>query len=161
MTCFTSPVWSSVTGVSDNAQEAKGISEGVKYVFSTSIYTKHWDPKPEHNNDQKLIGIERYEGNEMWGVAFFKNSFNQDSQFVYWGKEFRLDDYVSGMRTKWAFGLLHGYRGKYKNKIPFNNLHVAPAILPTIGFSTRYLETDLVFLGANAITLSVSAPVRF
>ena len=26
--------------------------------LQTSLYTKHWNPDPEHNNHQKLIGIE-------------------------------------------------------------------------------------------------------
>lgn len=155
-------------GLSANDQAVMPISstdsesgDDIRYNFTTSLYTKHWNPKPEHNNDQKLIGIERQNGSTSWGIALFKNSFNQDTQLVYWGKEFRLDEYVPGMRSKWMFGLMHGYKGEYKDKVPLNQLGVSPVIAPTIGYTTRYFETDIVFLGFNAITVTATLPIRF
>lgn len=147
-------------------QKLVAIAEGesvddIRYNLTTSLYTKHWNPKPEHNNDQKLIGIERQNGLTSWGIALFKNSFNQDTQLVYWGREFRLDEYVPGMRSKWMFGLMHGYKGEYKDKVPLNQLGVSPVIAPTIGYTTRYFEADIVFLGFNAITVTATLPLRF
>ena len=137
--------------------------EDISYNLITSLCTRHWNPDPEHNNDSRLISLERQSGDAMWGLTLFKNSFDQDSQLVYWAKNFSLEEYVSipGFRSKWFFGLIHGYKGEYKNKIPFNQLGVAPAILPTIGIATRYVEADLVFLGFNAVTVIATLPIRF
>ena len=137
--------------------------EDISYNLITSLYTRHWNPDPEHNNDSRLISLERQSGDAMWGLTLFKNSFDQDSQLVYWAKNFSLEEYVyiPCLRSKWFFGLIHGYKGEYKNRIPFNQLGVAPAILPTIGIATRYVEADLIFLGFNAVTVIVTLPIRF
>ena len=105
----------------------------------TSFYTRHYNPKPEHNNHQKLINVE-YQRQDDWsvGVAAYSNSFGQPTQYVYLGHEWtlwssqdwRLHASISG-------GLLHGYKGKYKNKIPFNKYGVAPVVLPTLGWSYK------------------------
>ena len=131
-----------------------------QFILSTSLYTKHFHPKPEHNNKQELIGIEYQRGESVWGGAIFKNSFHQDSQLIYWAKEFSLSDSLDGFRSKWLFGFLHGYKGKYKNKIPLNQLGIAPAVLPTLGYSNRYFEVDVMFLGISAITVTAGIPIR-
>jgi hypothetical protein len=38
----------------DDAQQDKGF-----WYAQTSVYTKHYSPDPDHNNNQDLIGIER------------------------------------------------------------------------------------------------------
>jgi len=78
--------------------------------IQTSLYTKHWDSDPDHTNHQKLIGPELvFENNYLVGLAIFRNSFDQPSQFLYIGKTWRL------FRTEWLYfklvgGLLHGYK---------------------------------------------------
>ena len=54
-------------------------------------------------------------------------------------------------------GIIYGYVGKYKDKVPLNVGGFAPAIIPTIGYrlSDRYgLEVQL--LGTAAVMVGVS-----
>ena len=39
--------------------------EIAEWRFQTSLYTKHWDPDPEHVNNQKLLNIE-FETTNRW-----------------------------------------------------------------------------------------------
>lgn len=52
-----------------------------------SLYTKHYDPDPNHVNDQQMLGFEfQMTGRRLWGFAMFDNSFGQSSQYLYVGK---------------------------------------------------------------------------
>lgn len=123
-----------------------------EWRFQTSLYTKHWDPDPDHVNNQKLINIE-FETNKKWiyGFAWFDNSFGQTSQYLYAGYSWRL------FKTDWAYfkvtgGFLHGYKDPYEDKIPLNGLGVAPAIVPSFGLKYKRVFTELQILGTAAIT---------
>jgi len=122
--------------------------------IQTSLYTKHWDPEPDHTDHQKLIGPELvFENNYLVGLAIFKNSFDQSSQFLYIGKTWRLfrSDYFY---FKLVGGLLHGYKEPYEDKIPFNGLGVAPAILPSFGFRYKRVMLEAQIAGTAAITIT-------
>ena len=126
-----------------------------EWRLQTSVYTKHWDPEPEHVNNSKLLGLE-FETTTKWiyGFAWFDNSFGQPSQFLYGGYSWKL------FSKDWAYfkltgGLLHGYKEPYKDKIPLNELGIAPAIVPTFGFRYKRVMTEVQILGAAAITVTV------
>jgi hypothetical protein len=51
-------------------------------------------------------------------------------------------------------GLLHGYKEPYEDKIPFNGLGVAPAILPSFGFRYKYIMLEAQIAGTAAITIT-------
>ncbi len=128
--------------------------EIVEWRFQTSLYTKHWDPDPEHVNNSKLLGIE-FEDLSGWiyGFAHFDNSFGQPSQFLFAGRSWRL------FKRDWFYfkltgGLLHGYKEPYEDKIPLNSLGVAPAIIPAFGLKYKRVHTELQILGAAAITVT-------
>ncbi|WP_416139025.1 hypothetical protein ACM26W_01050 [Halomonas sp. HK25] len=130
-------------------------------LVQTSLYTDHFSPDPNHTNNQQLIGVELHNP-DLWftGLARFKNSFNQDSLYLYVGRELTM--WESGdtrIRAKLTAGALHGYRGEYRDKIPFNRYGVAPGILPTLGASWKRLEADLILFGTAG--MMVTAGVRF
>jgi hypothetical protein len=125
-----------------------------EWRVQTSLYTKHWDPDPEHVNNQKLLSLE-FETTTKWiyGLAWFDNSFGQPSQYLYAGYSWRL------FRKDWAYfkltgGLLHGYKEPYEDKIPLNQLGVAPAIIPTIGFRYKRVFTEFQIAGTAALTIT-------
>jgi len=128
--------------------------EIVEWRFNTSLYTKHWDPDPEHVNNSKLLNLEIEEKSGwIYGFAHFDNSFGQPSQYLYAGRSWRL------FQKDWAYfkltgGLLHGYKEPYEDKIPLNGLGVAPAIIPTFGLKYKRVQTELQILGAAAITVT-------
>lgn len=120
----------------------------------TSVYTKHFHPKPEHNNHQDLISVD-YNFSSKWfiGGASFRNSFRQHSIYVYTGKRFDLDN--TPFFTRISGGFIHGYRGKYKHKIPMNGLGIAPAIIPSAGIQVNRFTTEILLLGFNATMVNV------
>jgi len=125
-----------------------------EWRFQTSLYTKHWDPDPEHVNNQKLLDIE-VETTKNWtyGLAWFQNSFGQSSQYLYAGYSWNL------FRTDWFYfkltgGLLHGYKDPYEDKIPLNGLGIAPAIVPSFGVRYKRVFSEVQILGNAAITVT-------
>jgi len=128
------------------------------YVF-TSIYTRHFEPEPEHVNHQKMLGIEaQMTNNWLFGFATFDNSFGQRSEYVYAGYNWALFG-----SEHWFFkvtgGLIYGYKEPYKDKIPLNELGIAPAALPTLGFRYKNFITEVSLAGKVALT--VTAGISF
>ena len=128
------------------------------WYLQTSVYTRHFSPDSEHNNNQDLIGIERNEASGLvYGAATFRNSFSQRSFYTYAGKRFDSDTYP--VYLKLTGGLLQGYRGEYKNKIPLNRFGIAPVIIPSVGAHYGPVAAELVLLGFNAAMITTG--VRF
>lgn len=128
------------------------------WYFQTSVWTSHFNPKPEHNNRQRLIGIERNRDDSyLWGGASFLNSFEQRSHYAYVGK--RYDFGATPFYSKITGGLLHGYKGEYRDKIPFNRYKIAPVILPSLGMKSSHFQTDIILLGANAVIVTIGVGI--
>ena len=128
-----------------------------RYIYS-SLYTTHYDPDPDHVNDQNMLGFElQMRDDSLWGLAMFDNSFGQDSQYLYVGRTYR-----ALQSDRWYYkltgGLLHGYKEPYEDKIPLNNLGVAPVIIPAIGYRNKHVFAEFSQLGlaAGMIIVGVS-----
>ena len=136
--------------------EAAVLRSNSRWYFQTSAFTRHFDPKPHHNNAQRLLNVE-WQGENDWilGGAYFYNSFDQPSQYVYGGYMWRPFDDLRGAYFKLTGGLVHGYKGEHKDNIPFNGLGVAPALLPSIGISGKRFATELVVFGTSGVTWNV------
>ena len=129
-----------------------------RWYFQTSIYTVHFRNSDERNNNQWLLNLERQSPtNWLIGGAFFQNSFDQPSQYLYFGKLWRPFDGLPAMHVKLTGGLLHGYKDEHQDSIPFNDYEVAPVILPAIGFSGRRFATELVFYSISGGMWTVGA----
>lgn len=129
------------------------------YVY-TSFYTKHFSPDPDHVNDQDMFGIElRMTNKRMYGFTKFNNSFGQDSEYLYTGYKWNLSDAVtihpSNHYFKLTGGLLHGYKDEYQDKIPFNGLGVAPAIVPTYGYLYKNYTGEVSLGGISVATITI------
>lgn len=125
-----------------------------EWRFQTSLYTKHWDPEPDHDNSTSLLNLE-FETTKKWiyGFAWFDNSFGQPSQYLYAGYSWKL------FNRDWAYfkltgGLLNGYDEPFDEKIPLNDLGIAPAIIPTFGLKYKRALAELQILGNSAITVT-------
>jgi hypothetical protein len=124
------------------------------YLYS-SLYTKHYDPDPDHVNDQNMLGFEsQTKDKRVLGLAIFDNSFGQRSQYLYTGKKWRQFD-SDHWHFKLTAGLLHGYKEPYEDKIPLNNLGVAPVIVPGLGYQNKALAVEFVQLGLSAGLVTV------
>lgn len=131
-------------------------AEEARWLLQTSAYTKHFNSSPEHNNHQNLINLE-YQRADRWlfGASAFDNSFRQPSQYVYFGKLFRPLDTVPLAHVKLTGGLIHGYKGQYRDKIPLNDHGVAPAIIPAIGLSGKHVSGEVNFFGLAGMMVTL------
>lgn len=127
-------------------------------LVQTSLVTQHFSSDPEHTENQRLLSIELHNP-ERWlvGAAWFRNSFAQPSWYWYAGREFPLWQPGGGIsfRAKLTAGLLRGYDGDYRDKVPFNHLGVAPAALPSIGVRWGRIESDLIVFGTAGAMITV------
>lgn len=145
-----------VSGVAA-AEDSNGDGKGF-WLVQTSLYTQHFSPDPEHNNRQDLLGLEYNEASGMvYGGATFRNSFGQRSFYGYAGK--RFDSRAYPVYFKITGGLLKGYRGEYRDKIPLNRLGIAPVIIPGVGVQMGLVNAEAILLGASAAMLNVG--IRF
>ena len=161
-TCFACLLLFSLSISADETAPVDDQGNGWKIAgwgIQTSFYTKHWDDDPDHTNHQKLIGPELYfENDYLVGLAIFKNSFDQSSQFLYIGKTWPLF-HSRYFYFKLVGGLLHGYKEPFEDKIPLNGLGVAPAILPSFGVRYKHVMMEVQIAGTAAIT--VTGGLRF
>ncbi len=137
-----------------------------RFYLQTSVATRHFSPSPDHVNNQKLVNAEwrfnSFAASGQWlaGAALFDNSFGQSSQYVYGGWLVRPFEGLQPLYFKITAGALHGYKGQYKDKIPFNSSGVAPAILPSMGYCFNRVCSELVLFGGAGmmLTLGVTLP---
>lgn len=132
----------------------KPVAAEAYWYVQTSVYTKHFKPNPEHNNHQELIGLERHtENSYLLGGATFLHSFDQRSYYGYVGKRFDFEG--TPFYSKVTAGLLYGYKGEYRDKIPLNRFGIAPVIIPSIGMKYHRVGAELVLLGAAATMINI------
>ena len=108
----------------------------------------HFNYDPLHNSNADMIGVNwEYRPNWFVGAAFFSNSFDQDSQYVYIGRRWWLPALGSGAYFKLTGGILAGYREPFEDKIPFNNDGIALAAIPSLGYQWGRFHAQLNLLG--------------
>lgn len=127
-----------------------------RWYFQTSLYTKHFSVNPQHDNSQRLLNLEFWRSdNYLAGLALFDNSFGQRSQYAYVGRVWRPFEQTPKVYLKLTGGFLHGYKGEFKNKIPFNSAGVAPAFVPSIGYTWGRLNSELVLFGTAGMMINL------
>jgi hypothetical protein len=133
--------------------------------FQFAYYTWHFHYDPDHQ--QSYLADFEYRFDKYWlggqwigGFSLFQNSFGQFSQYVYGAMQWRPWEEYPAAYVKLSAGLLHGYAGEYKNKIPFNDYGTAPAIIPSVGYCWNRYCGEFVLLGLNAalFTVGVTMP---
>ncbi len=57
--------------------------------------------------------------------------------------------------TKVSAGFIYGYKGKHKDAIAFNQMGIAPAVIPSLGYAFTPKDSAEVFLlGTAGLTFS-------
>ncbi len=94
-------------------------------------------------------------GDRFCGLALFRNSFGQPSAYIYVGQQWNNLMGNPQLFAKVSAGLIYGYKGKYQHKIPFNDYGIAPAIIPSVGYSfTRDDSLQVMVLGTAGLLFS-------
>jgi len=128
-----------------SAWHFSGSANHVRYnhLVSAELLTTRWT----------VWGAER----ALAGLALFDNSFGQFSQYPYVGQEWDLAKVAGGdLYVNATFGLLHGYKEPYENKIPFNRYGIAPVIIPTFGWRYGHASVFASVLGTNGFLFGAS-----
>lgn len=116
----------------------------------------HFESSEDHDGPNILVSLEAVKANDwLYGLALFDNSFNQFSQYLYGGKSWHFHDKWEGFHAKLTAGLIHGYKDEYQDKIPLNDLGVAPAIVPSVGYKKGRFGADMILLGNSALLFTV------
>lgn len=124
--------------------------EGDVIYLHTSLYTRHFSPKPDHNNNQNLINVELLKPSDwIYGFALLNNSHDQSTQFIYAGRKWTLPKSSELLYFKLVGGLQHGYRGEHKDDVPLNKFGISPILLPAFGMEYKRAQTELIFFGAG------------
>ena len=132
-----------------------------RFYLGTSVYTRHFHYDAAHDNHQDLIQGE-WNVTTQWlaGISLFDNSFGQDTQYAYGGYRFRPLEILQPLYIKVTAGFVHGYRGQYEDKIPFNKSGYAPVVIPSVGYCLIRFCSEVVFFGAAGamVTFGVTIP---
>jgi len=121
-----------------------------KWDLTLSPYTHHWHASTEHR-PVKLVAMDSHlAGGRFCGLALFTNSFGQESAYLYVGQQWDRLFGVPQLFSKVSLGLLYGYRDQYKHKVEFNQLGVAPVIIPSLGYAFTQQDSAQVFVLGTA-----------
>ncbi|WP_291993576.1 hypothetical protein [Candidatus Accumulibacter sp. ACC003] len=132
-----------------------------RFYLQTSVAGVHFHSDSEHNDNQQLVDVEWrldkqwLKGQVLVGASSFQNSYSQATWYAYGGLLWRPVEQVQPFYLKLTAGVIHGYRGEYQDKIPFNNSGYAPAILPTVGYCYKRFCSEVVVYGAAGMMLTV------
>lgn len=150
----------SAPAATDGRNADTWLRDGDRVYVGFSPYTEHFRHNPEYAKHTYLVDLgiqsqyDKVWGSDatLFGLAIFKNSYGQPSQYIYWGQQWDIKPWLYAKVTA---GLLHGYKGKYKSNIPFNDLGVAPAIIPSVGLRYGNFRVEGVVLGFSALMFNV------
>lgn len=135
-----------------SSAQAGFFEPGDTLMIQASPTVIHFNPDREHTRFSWLVGLE-WESTSRWvaGGAYFNNSFNQKSQYLYAGKSWPLPSISDNAYFKLTGGLLLGYKEPYENKIPLNNNGIAPGLVPALGYKYNDFNIQLNLLGAAGV----------
>jgi len=113
-----------------------GPPEVARWRAMLSPLTVHFSSDTDHK-PVVLAGLERERPDGVvWGGAVFANSFGQPSAYAFGGQRLYRWSPWEPMYAEWTAGILYGYKGEYKHKVPFNYNGFSPGI--TIGLGWQY-----------------------
>ena len=122
-----------------------------------SPYTIHFTYNPDHKN-VFMLGWEQERSNGVvWGGAVFDNSFGQPSVYAFGGQRLYRWSPWDALYAEWTVGILYGYTGEYKHKVPLNVGGFSPGAVAGLGWKfTPKLAGQLNILGTSGLMFQLS-----
>ena len=142
------------------AQETPMVPEfdkGDQFTLSVSPFSQHFSTDKTYTHVY-LIGIER-EKKDNWldGVAFFNNSFDQPVVYLFpFGKAYHDIWGIEKLTFKWTAGLLYGYLGEYKRRVPLNYNGFSPAVNVALAYQFTPTWGGQVLLGGSFLMFMIN-----
>lgn len=123
------------------------------YVIFFSPHTHHWTPSDEHKQVIALSITRLLPKRRFCGFSLFSNSFGQPSAYAFTGWYWpRPIESMPNVYASVSAGIVYGYVGKYKNKVPLNVDGFSPVIIPVLGYRlTPRVGLEMQVLGTAAV----------
>ena len=124
-------------------------------VFSP--YAMHYSATPTTSRSSSSDSSASGPDGILLGVSVFSNSFGQPSTYVYGGQRLYRWSPWDPLFADWSAGLLFGYVGQYKDKVPLNYKGFSPGITAGIGWQfTPAFAGQIHLLGNSGLLFSVA-----
>ncbi|WP_372659462.1 hypothetical protein, partial [Hydrogenophaga sp.] len=132
-----------------------------RYEAFFSPYTHHWSHSPEHQQVYAASVSLLLPKDRFCGFSLFNNSFGQPSAYAFAGKTWPgVMASVPEVYVSVSAGIVYGYVGKYKNKVPLNVGGFSPVLVPAVGYRlSDHSAVEVQLLGTAAFM--VGASLRF
>lgn len=133
-----------------------------KLTWQVSPFTYHFSYDEKHR-PVHMIGLEREKPDgQLDGVTLFTNSFGQPSVYAYpWGGVYHSLYGIAPLSFKWTAGLLYGYVGSYKNKVPMNHNGFSPGVIIALEYKFQSgWSAQVDMLGTAAMMFQVNMPFK-
>jgi len=138
------------------AAQAEGHWYSYDHLYFQAGSYVHFHSDDDFAGNRLFASLEAIKSNNwLYGLALFNNSFDQFSQYLYGGKIFNFHGRLDGIHAKITAGLLHGYKGDFKDRVPYNNAGVSPAVIPGIGYKDGRFGADAFLLGFSGVLFTV------
>lgn len=130
--------------------------DGDRLTLTYGPYIHHFRSHPDHNEYPGYTSIE-WESARQWelGAAYFRNSYDQPSGYLYGGRRWNYGDEGNQLFCKLTAGALLGYVGEHERKIPVNWNGLGLGIIPAVGYQYRRVSTQVVILGISGVMFTV------
>ena len=117
---------------------AAGPPEVAQWRAVFSPLTVHFSSDTDHK-PVVLLALEREQPDGfVWGGTVFSNSFGQPSAYAFAGQRLYRWSRWEPLYAEWTAGILYGYKGEYKHKVPFNYNGFSHGL--TVGIGWRYSD---------------------
>jgi len=123
-------------------------------------YAWHYSGDSEHK-PVVLLGLERERPDGIiLGASLFSNSFGQPSTYIFGGQRYYQWSPWDRLYAEWSAGLLYGYVGQYKDKVPLNYKGFSPGLTVGLGWQiTPKLAGQVHLLGTAGLLFSIVVDV--
>ncbi len=149
------PSWAGNFSVCPGWEQAAAEEPPKGYWVFASPHTHHWSDEnaSDHRQVYAVSISQQLPGERFCGLSLFRNSFGQPSAYAYtgWYWPRLLKSYPEVYGTVSA-GIVYGYVGEFKTKVPLNVGGFAPVVIPTVGYRlTSRLALEVQILGTAAL----------
>ncbi len=123
-----------------------------------SPYTHHWTYSAEHKPVHTVSVKRLLPNNRFCGVSLFTNSFGQPSVYAFTGRYWPNPiDSMPNVHFSLSGGIMYGYVGRYKNKVPLNVGGFSPVIIPAVGYRLNARTAiEMQILGNAAVMFGIN-----
>lgn len=116
----------------------------------------HFHSSSEHVRYSWLVGAEwMHRSRWLGGYSYFNNSFGQKSHYLYGGYWWPIELISPNVYFKFTAGVLHGYKGKYEDKVPFNHNGTSPGVVMGVGYKTGRFNAQANLLGGAGVMVTL------